>query len=158
MARIPVVAGNWKMNTVAATAQSLVQDIRARAIDEIAGIEKVIFPPFVFLPSVAEAAHKSTLGVGAQNMHWEEKGAFTGEVSAPMLAGLATYVLIGHSERRTYFAETDETVSKKLRAALVAGLTPVVCVGETGDQRNAGETRAVLERQVHEGIGNIPAN
>src|SRR5438067_4548564 len=157
MPRIPIVAGNWKMNTTAATARALVEGIRAGA-DSIAGVEKIVFPPFPFLADVAAAARGSTIGVGAQNMHWEEKGAFTGEVSAPMLAGLGQYVLIGHSERRAYFAETDETVSKKLRSALAAGLTPVVCVGETGAERQADLTQEVLERQVAAGIEKIPGN
>src|SRR5437879_6001794 len=135
MSRIPIVAGNWKMNTTAITARALVEEIRAGNVDSVAGVEKVVFPPFPFLADVVAAVRGSTIGVGAQNMHWEEKGAFTGEVSAPMLAGIAQYVLIGHSERRAYFCETDETVSKTLRAALAAGLTPVVRVGAPGGKR-----------------------
>jgi triosephosphate isomerase len=142
------VAGNWKMNTAAGSARALVEDIRAGGIDSINGVDKVVLPPFPFLGDVVQAAKGSTLAVGAQNVHWEEKGAFTGEVSTEMLRELVDYVLIGHSERRTYFCETDETVNKKLRAVLVAGLRPVVCVGETGPERQAGQMEAVLRRQV----------
>ena len=110
--------------------------------------------------AVAQACEGSSLRVGAQTMHWEEKGAYTGEVSAAMLAGIAEYVIIGHSERRQYFCETDETVNKKLRSAVAAGLKPIVCVGETGDQRQAGQTAEVLRRQVRgafEGQPEVPA-
>ncbi len=149
MTRTPIVAGNWKMNTSAQSARDLVEAIRAGGVDGVSGVEKVVCPPFVYLSLVAEACRGSSIRVGAQNMHWEEKGAFTGEVAPPMLQGLADAVLIGHSERRQYFCETDETVSKKLRAAIAAGLTPIVCVGETGPERQAGQTEAVLRRQVH---------
>lgn len=149
MPRTPIVAGNWKMNTNAQSARELVEAIRGAGIDEIKGVEKVLCPPFLYLPLVAGACAGSSLQVGAQNMHWEEKGAFTGEVSPAMVKGVAGYVIIGHSERRQYFCETDETVNKKLRAAIAAGLTPIVCVGETGPQRLAGETEDVLRRQVH---------
>ncbi len=157
MSRTPIVAGNWKMNTVAATARRLVEEIRAGGIDRIAGVDKVVCPPFPFLGLVREAAAGSSLRVGAQNMYWEEKGAFTGEVSPAMLAGLAEYVLIGHSERRAYFGETDETVNKKLRAAIAAGILPIVCVGETGPERQAGRTEAVLRRQISGAFAEISA-
>jgi triosephosphate isomerase len=156
MPRIPIVAGNWKMNTNAETARQLVSAIRGAGVDTISGVEKVICPPFVYLQLAVEASAGSSIKVGAQNMHWEEKGAFTGEVSPLMLQGLVDYVILGHSERRQYFGETDETVNKKLRAAISAGLTAIVCVGETGPQRQAGETEAVLRRQVRgafEGAG-----
>ncbi len=148
MARAPIVAGNWKMNTDAAAARRLVADIRGGGVDAIDGVEKVLCPPFVYLPLVAAAAKGSTLRVGGQDLHWADKGAFTGEVSAPMLREFAAYVIIGHSERRAYFGETDETVNRKLRAALAHGLIPIVCVGETGAERQAGETEGVLTRQV----------
>jgi triosephosphate isomerase len=157
MARTPIVAGNWKMNTNAQTARELVQAIREGGIDGVDGVEKVVCPPFVLLPVVAEACRGSSLRVGAQNMHWEEKGAFTGEVSPLMLQGLADYVIIGHSERRQYFCETDETVNKKLRAAIAARLLPIVCVGETGAQRQAAETEAVLRRQVRGAFDGVEA-
>jgi triosephosphate isomerase len=159
MPRTPVVAGNWKMNTTADSAVELVRGIRGGGVDGLQGVEKVVCPPFVFLPAVAKACEGSSLEVGAQNMHWEEKGAFTGEVSAAMLSGLARFVIIGHSERRQYFGETDESVSKKLRSAVGAGLKPIVCVGETGAERQAGQTTAVLRRQVRgafEGQPSVP--
>ena len=155
MGRTPIVAGNWKMNTTADTARGLIESIRSGGIDAISGAEKMVFPPFPFLATVAAAAKGSTVAVGAQNAHWEEKGAFTGEVSVSMLQGLATAVLVGHSERRAYFCETDETVNKKVKAVLAAGLTPVVCVGETGAERQANETEAVLRRQVRGGFEGV---
>jgi triosephosphate isomerase (TIM) len=155
MPRIPIVAGNWKMNTDAATARALVEGIKAAGAGDAKGVEKVVCPPFVYLPLVAEVARNSTLMVGAQDLHWEDKGAFTGEVSATMLKDYATHVIIGHSERRQYFGETDESVNKKLRAALEHGLTPIVCVGETGDQRNAGKMQDVLRGQVRGALADI---
>lgn len=152
MARTPMVAGNWKMNTSADSARDLIRAIRDGGIDQVRGVEKVVYPPFVFLSLVAEAAKGSSIKVGAQNMHWEEAGAFTGEVSPLMVKGFAEFVLIGHSERRQYFGETDETVNRKLCSAIRLELTPVVCVGETGPQRDAGETEAVLRRQVRGGL------
>jgi triosephosphate isomerase len=146
--RIPIVAGNWKMNTTATTAVELVEQIIAAGIDSIDGVEKVVCPPYLFLPVVAELTRGTSLRVGAQNLHWEENGAFTGEVSPLMLLDFAEYVIIGHSERRAYFCETDETVNRKLRSVLQHGLLPIVCVGETGEQRAAGQTFEVLRRQV----------
>ncbi len=148
MPRVPIVAGNWKMNTTAETARQLISAIRGAGVDSVSGVEKVICPPFVYLQLAVEASAGSSIKVGAQNMHWEEKGAFTGEISPPMLQGLVDYVILGHSERRQYFGETDEGVNKKLRAAINAGLIAIVCVGETGPQHQAGETEAVLRRQV----------
>jgi triosephosphate isomerase (TIM) len=155
MARTPIVAGNWKMNTSAESARNLVRAIRDGGVDQIRGVEKVVCPPFTFLHVANEAAAGSSVKVGAQNMHWEEKGAFTGEVSPSMLAGLVEYVIIGHSERRAYFCESDETVNKKLRSALAHGLRAIVCVGETGDERQAGETESVLKRQVQGAFGGV---
>ncbi len=136
------------MNTTAESAPKLVEDIRVGGVDAIEGVEKLVCPPFPFLDIVSRAASGSTVKVGAQNLHWEEKGAFTGEVSAPMLAGLVEYVIVGHSERRAYFGESDEAVRKKLLAATSVGLKAIVCVGETGTQREAGKTKSVLRRQV----------
>jgi triosephosphate isomerase len=146
--RTPLVAGNWKMNMLAQSARELVEGIKAANLDAIANVEKLLCPPFVYLPLVAQLAHGTTLHVGGQDLHWEEKGAFTGAVSAPMLRDYATHVIIGHSERRAMFGDTDEVVNKKLKAAIMHGLTPIVCVGETGEQRNAGRTRDVLRDQV----------
>jgi triosephosphate isomerase len=137
------------MNTTASAARELVDGIKAADLDAVMAVEKVLCPPFVYLALVAEAVRGTSLRVGAQDMHWEEKGAFTGEVSPVMLLDYAEYVIIGHSERRAYFCETDETVNRKFRAALAHGLQPIVCVGETGEERLRGETHDVLRRQVH---------
>ena len=155
MARTPIVAGNWKMNTSAATARELAEGIKAGGLDDIATVTKVLCPPFVYLPLVADVVRGTTLQVGAQDVHWEEKGAFTGEVSPSMLRDFVSYVIIGHSERRAYFGETDESVNKKLRASLAAGLTPIVCVGETGSEREAGSTTDVLSRQVRGALAEV---
>ena len=155
MPRTPIIAGNWKMNTDAAAARALVEGIKAAGVSDAKGVEKVLCPPFVYLPLVADVARGTTLSVGAQDLYWEEKGAFTGQVSATMLKDFATHVIIGHSERRQYFAETDESVNKKLRAALEHGLTPIVCVGETGPERNAGKMQDVLRRQVIGALSDI---
>jgi len=118
-------------------------------------VEKVVCPPFLFLLIARDRLKGSSVKVGAQNMHWAEKGAYTGEVSHPMLAGVVEYVIVGHSERRAYFCETDETVNKKLAAALAAGLKPIFCVGETESEREAGSTEEVLLRQVRIGLEGI---
>ena len=125
MSRTPIVAGNWKMNTNAASARELVEAIKGGSVDAVLNVEKVLCPPFIYLPRVAGLAAGTSLKVGAQDMHWEEKGAFTGEVSAAMLGDFATHVIIGHSERRAYFGETDETVNRKVKAALAHGLVPI---------------------------------
>ena len=152
--RMPIVAANWKMHTTVRTAAELCQALR-ESIDTVNGVEKVVCPPFVFLALAQQALAGSSLKVGAQNVFWEEKGAFTGEVSSPMLIDLCQYVIIGHSERRKYFGETDETVNRRLRAALSQGLQPIFCVGETGDERQAGQTEEVLLRQVRGGLAGI---
>jgi triosephosphate isomerase len=160
MTRRPMVAGNWKMNTNADSAKELIAGIIAGQVDAVGNVDKVVCPPFLYLGLAKQACAGSSVGVGAQNMHWEEKGAFTGEVSPVMLRDLVELVIIGHSERRQYFCETDETVNKKLRAALRAGLIPIVCVGETVAERQAGQTESVLERQVRgafEGVQTPPA-
>jgi len=152
--RTPIVAANWKMHTTLSTAAELCRALR-ESIDGVRGVEKVVCPPFVFLALAREGLAGSTIKVGAQNVFWEEKGAFTGEVSPPMLADLCEYVIIGHSERRKYFGETDETVNRRLRAALAQGLRPIFCVGETAEERQGGRTEEVLLRQVREGLGGI---
>ncbi len=154
MARTPLIAGNWKMNTLRDEALALVRAIRERA-DATAGVEKVVCPPFVFLHEVRSVLAGSTIKIGAQNAYWEEKGAFTGEVSVAQVAEVAEYVIIGHSERRQYFGETDETVERRVKAALAHGLTPIMCVGETLGQRKAGETSSVLVRQTRGGLEGI---
>jgi triosephosphate isomerase len=148
MARTPIVAGNWKMNTSAASARELLEAIAAGNPDSVTNVEKIVCPPFVYLPLASDVLDASSVKVGAQDLHWEEKGAFTGEVSGPMLRDYAEYVIIGHSERRAYFGDTDEWVNRKLKAALSHGLIPIVCVGETLEQRNAGQTLDVLKTQI----------
>jgi triosephosphate isomerase len=145
--RIPVIAGNWKMNKTSAEAAELARSLAAIVGQETAA-EVVVCPSFVSLSTVAEAVKGTRIGVGAQNLHWEKAGAYTGEISAGMLAGLCSHVIIGHSERRQYFGETDETVNKKVKAALLSNLTPIVCVGETLVEYEAGQTADVVRRQV----------
>lgn len=147
MSRKIIAAGNWKMNKTVSEAVEFVEALKARVSD--ADSEVVVGVPFVCIPGVKKAAEGSNIKVAAQNMHWEEKGAFTGEVSGPMLAGLGVdYVIIGHSERRQYFAETDETVNKKVHAAFKYGLKPIVCVGESLTQREQGITAELVRYQV----------
>ena len=145
--RVPMMAGNWKMNKNIAEAKALAAAIRD-AVNDVDAVDRVVCPPFVDLPAVAEALAGSNIKVGAQNMHWAANGAYTGEISPGMLAGLAQYVILGHSERRQYFAETDETVNKKVKAALEAGLIPIVCCGESLEQNEAGETQSFVSGQV----------
>ena len=147
--RTKIVAGNWKMNKTPSEAGALIAGIRAATNDGDCGVEVVVCVPFTDIPAAAEALKGSKIGLGAQNMHWKESGAYTGEISAAMLKDLGVqYVILGHSERRQYFAETDETVNLKLKAALAAGLTPIVCVGETLEEREEGKMEEVIVRQV----------
>jgi triosephosphate isomerase (TIM) len=154
MSRTPIVAGNWKMNKTVAEARDLVSKMSA-PLREIANVEKVLCPPFTLISSVAAMLEGSGIGLGAQNMHWEEKGAFTGEVAPNMVKEFCNYVIIGHSERRAYFGETDETVNRKLHAALKFDLTPIVCVGETLDQYESGLTAEVVRRQIKLGFADV---
>lgn len=152
--RTPLVAGNWKMNKTVAEARELVS-IMSPKLQEIANVEKVLCPPFISIPPVAEMLRGSGIGLGAQNLYWESKGAFTGEIAPGMIKEFCEYVIIGHSERRTYFGETDESVNKKVSAAIKAGLTPIVCVGETLEQYEAGQTSEVVRRQIKFGMAGV---
>jgi triosephosphate isomerase len=145
--RKPIMAGNWKMNKTIPEAVALTRAICEKAC-EYNNVERIICPPFVCLPAVKSVAANIPIMIGAQNMHWADHGAYTGEISAPMLEGLVEYVLIGHSERRQYFGETDESVNKKVKAALAHGITPIVCVGESLTQNEAGETQSFVSSQV----------
>ncbi len=148
--RIPIIAGNWKMNKTIAEARELVNSFRAdlNNLASTGKVEIVLCPPFISIPEVATLVLGTSIKMGAQNLFWEPKGAFTGEISAPMLNELCDYVIIGHSERRQYFAETDETVNKKIKAALAHHLKPIVCVGENLAQNEAGQTEAFVGGQV----------
>jgi len=147
-ARVPLLAGNWKMHATAGEAAQLA----AAVVDAVRGVDDrdvLVAPPYPSLPVVAERLRNSRILLAGQNLHWEDKGAFTGEVSGPMLASVGcTHVIVGHSERRQLFGDTDEWVARKVGAALRAGLTPILCVGETLQEREANETWAVIDRQV----------
>jgi len=145
--RKPMMAGNWKMNKTFSEAQELAKAING-AVEPYNNVDRVICPSFVALPGVAWALSDGVLLLGAQNVHWAESGAYTGEVSIAMLKGLVTHVIIGHSERRQYFGETDEGVNKKAKALLAAGMTPIICCGETLEQNQAGETGSFVSGQV----------
>jgi len=170
MGRIPFVCGNWKLNKNPEEARALAQELRAR-LDGVRGVEVGVCPPFVSIPAVAEALKGSTISVGGQDIFWMEKGAYTGEVSGPMLVSAACrYVIVGHSERRGRFAkpgpelagdlmavfgDNDTTVNRKALAALGSGLRPIICVGETLDERQAGRTEVVVEAQVRAALAGI---
>ena len=145
--RTPFVAGNWKMNKPPDAAAAFVREI-APELNAIDGIDIALCPPFLAIPAVAQALAGTKIGVGAQNMYYEVSGAYTGEISPAMLQGLCRYVILGHSERRALFGETDEGVNKKIKAALEHNLTPIVCVGESLAQNEAGETQSFVSGQV----------
>ncbi len=148
----PIIVANWKMNPISLKEA---EDIFDSVKNGFKNIEIVFCPPFVYIPALIKKANKG-IKIGGQNVFYEEKGAYTGEVSSPMLKDLGCeYVIIGHSERRKYFNETDEAVNKKIKAALSSGLKPIFCVGETDNQRNSGDAEAVVERQIREGFKEV---
>lgn len=156
MARKPIIAGNWKMNLTPCEAKELIGALIPLVAD--AECDVVICPPFVDLPIAVELTKGTNIAVGAQNIHWAEKGAYTGEISAAMLKCIgARYAIIGHSERRQYFGETDETVNRRAKAAVAAGITPILCVGESLAEREAGETEAVVSKQTEAALSGIAA-
>ena len=152
--RIPVIAGNWKMNTTVGEATELAKTMRGE-LDKIINIDKVICPPFVSLAPVGELIKGSSIKLGAQNLYFAEKGAYTGEISPLMLADLCEFVIIGHSERRQYFNETGEVVNKKIVAALKVGLKPILCIGERLEENEAGKTEEVVTEQLRSSLMGI---
>jgi triosephosphate isomerase len=155
--RIPFIAGNWKMFKTVQEAVIFAKELRS-IVKDVTDVEIVIAPTFLAVHAVAEALRNANVGVAAQDLYWEKEGAFTGEVSAPMIkeAG-AGFVILGHSERRRLFGETDTSVNRKLVSAIAAGLAPIVCVGETLEEREGDQTLAVLDRQVKEGLDGLTA-
>ncbi len=154
--RTPIIAGNWKMNKTAVEAVTFSNEIKD-ALNQIEGVDIVFCPPAINIPGVAEAVKGTKIGVGAQNMYFEESGAFTGELAPNMLTPFCQYVILGHSERRAYFGETDEGVNKKIKAALAHNLTPMVCVGESLEQNEAGETQSFVSGQVKAAFAGLTA-
>jgi len=148
------VAGNWKMYKTVAEARLLLTEL-IPGLSAVHNVEMVVCPTFTALLAVAALLEGTEIGLGAQNMHWESAGAFTGEVAPAMVAEFCKYVILGHSERRAYFGETDETVNRKVKAALAYGLTPIVCVGETLEENESGRTAEVVSRQMRLGLAGI---
>jgi triosephosphate isomerase len=155
MKRLPFIAGNWKMNKTVAEAIELVKQLKA-SLSGVEGVEVAVAPPFTALSAVRKELEGSPIQLAAQNLFWEEKGAFTGEIAPSMLKEVGChYVILGHSERRQFFGETDETVNRKVRATLSQGLKVIFCIGETLKEREGGKTFAVIERQVPGGLKDI---
>lgn len=152
--RKPFIAGNWKMNTMLAEAVGLVKEMR-QGLDAVAGVEKAVCPPFISLEAVKKVIEGSSIKLGAQNLYFEEKGAYTGEISPSMLADICELVIIGHSERRQYFGETGEVVNQKIQAALKVGLKPILCIGEKLEEKEAGRTEEVVSEQLGSSLSGI---
>ena len=157
MMRTPLIAGNWKMYKTVHEAVVFAKELKS-AVHGITEVDIVVGPPFTALHAVSEALRNTNIGVAAQDLYWEREGAFTGEISAPMLSEAgADHVIIGHSERRRLFGETDATVNRKLTSAIASDLTPIVCVGETLDERERNETLSILDRQIKDGLESLSA-
>lgn len=154
--RTPIIAGNWKMNYTAAEAVAFVREIR-HGLHNAQGVDAVVCPPYIAIPGVYDALKATRVGIGAQNMFYEASGAFTGELAADMITPFCQYVILGHSERRAYFGETDEGVNKKIKVALAHNLTPMVCVGESLEQNEAGETDSFVGSQVKAAFAGLTA-
>jgi len=152
--RVPVVAGNWKMNNTVANSIALVKELLP-GLEGIRGVDSIICPPFTALAPVAELVKASPICLGAQNLYWEEQGAYTGEISPLMIVELAEYVIIGHSERRAFFNDTDQVVNKKVLAALAADIKPILCVGETLEENESGKTGQIIKRQIIAGLTDV---
>jgi triosephosphate isomerase len=152
--RVPMIAGTWKMNTTLSEAIELVNEMR-QGLDQIDNVDKVICPPFISLAAVKELIKGSSIKLGAQNIYFEEKGAYTGEISPPMLTELCEFVIIGHSERRQYFNETGRVVNKKVQAALRVRLKPILCVGEKLEENEAGRTEEIVTGQLRASLAGL---
>jgi triosephosphate isomerase len=151
MMRKPMIAANWKMNKTVEQARALVAEMLP-GWQSVPSVEQVVCPPYTAIMALSAMLSGTQIGLGAQNMHWEASGAFTGEISPAMVGEFCKYVILGHSERRTYFGETDETVNRRVKAAVAAGLVPIVCVGETLVENEAGVTSEVVTSQVRKGL------
>jgi triosephosphate isomerase (TIM) len=155
MSRKPIIAGNWKLNKNSREAVQLVEELKRDLVD-VVGVDVVVCPPFTALQIVSEALTETNIAVGAQNLYWADSGAFTGEISAPMLKDFGVqYVIIGHSERRQFFGETNETVNKRIRAALTHGLAPIVCVGENLAERESNKTFDVIKNHCEGSLAGL---
>ena len=155
--RTPIVAGNWKMNKTVAEARELVSEL-VPLVAEMDAVKVVLCPPATALLPVNALLAGTKIGLGSQNIHWEASGAYTGELAPAMVAEFGQYTILGHSERRAYFGETDETVNKKVLAAQANGLIPIVCVGESLEENEAGHTEAVVSRQIKAGLKDVSAD
>ena len=155
--RTPIIAGNWKMNKTVAEARELVSEL-VPLVKDMSDVKIVLCPPAITLLPVAALLEGTDIGLGTQNMHWESSGAYTGELAPAMVSEFGDFVILGHSERRAYFGETDESVNRKIRAAQANELMPIVCVGETLEENKASQTSAVVSKQIKAGLADVTAN